>query len=360
MGQDMNREEEIRKIEEELRRTKYNKATQYHIGQLKAKLARLKEESEKRKAGRGKTFSIRKSGDATVLLVGFPSVGKSTLLNRITSAESRTGNYDFTTLDIIPGVMEYRSSRIQILDIPGIVPGASSGKGRGREILSFVRSADLVIIMIDRMEQLKIIEKEMYDSGFRLNQKKPDVIIKKTDSGGIRISSTVRLTHVDRKMVKVVLKERGIHNADILIREDVTLDRLIDSVSKNRVYVKSLVVFNKIDLLTKEERDSLPKDIIQVSCLTGEGLDRLKEAIWKKLGLIRVYVKKTGKEPDMERPLIMKKDSKITDVAERIHKDFAENFEYARIWGPSAKFPGQKVGGERTLKDGDIVELHAR
>ena len=355
----MEREKEIKRIEEEIRRTKYNKATQYHIGKLKAKLARLKEEGEKKRTG-GRVISVKKSGDATVLLVGFPSVGKSTLLNQITSAESRTGNYDFTTLDVIPGVMEYRSSRIQILDIPGIVSGASSGKGRGREILSFVRNADLILIMIDKPEQLEIVESELYEAGFRLNQERPDVLVKRTERGGIRVSATIRLTQMDEKMVKIVLKERGIHNADVLIREDLTLDRLIDALSKNRVYVKSLVVFNKVDLLTKEERNSLPKDFVQVSALKGEGIKELKERIWDALGLIRVYVKKIGKEPDTERPLIMRKGSKISDVAERIHKDFLRNFEYARIWGPSAKFPGQKVGGERTLKDGDIVELHAR
>ena len=130
----MEMEEEIRKIEEEIRRTKYNKATQYHIGQLKAKLAKLKEEGGKQKKEKGKAYSIRKSGDATVLLVGFPSVGKSTLLNSITSANSKIGEYEFTTLDVIPGVMVYNSAQIQVLDIPGIVSGASSGWGRGKEI----------------------------------------------------------------------------------------------------------------------------------------------------------------------------------------------------------------------------------
>lgn len=355
----MESEEEIKRIEEEIRSTKYNKATQYHVGKLKAKLARLKEDGEKRKkTGKGKAFSLRKSGDATVLLVGFPSVGKSTLLNKITSAKTKTGDYDFTTIDVIPGVMEYNSAHIQILDIPGIVSGASTGKGRGKEILSVVRNADLILIMIDKLEQIKVIDRELRNSGFRLNEEPPDVIIKKTERGGVKVNSSVKLKHIDKRMVKIVLNERGIHNADVLIREDLTLDRLIDSTSKNRVYVKSIVIYNKVDLLPGEKRSSLPREFIQVSSLKGEGIGGLKERIWGKLNLMRIYMKSVGKPPDMKKPLIIRKGSKVRDVAESIHKDFARNLEYARIWGPSAKFPEQKVGGKRVLRDGDIVELH--
>lgn len=356
----MEREEEIRKVEGEIRSTKYNKATQYHIGKLKAKLARLKENREKKKTGKRKAISLRKSGDATVLLLGFPSVGKSTLLNRITSADSKIGDYEFTTLDVIPGVMEYNSARIQILDIPGIVSGASSGRGRGKEILSFVRNADLILIMIDGPEQLEVIERELRDSGFRLNEEPPDVIIKKTDRGGVRVNSAVRLTHIDGRMVRIVLNERGIHNADVLIRENVTLERLIDSTSKNRVYVKKIVIYNKVDLLSENQRSSIPKEFVQVSSLEGEGIEELKEMVWEKLGLMRVYMKSLGKPPEMGKPLIIRKGSKVRDVAGRIHKDFFQNLEYARIWGPSAGFDGQKVGGGRVLKDRDIVELHMK
>ncbi len=358
MGSNMEREEEIKNIEEEIRRTKYNKATQYHIGKLKAKLAKLREEGEKKKTVGRKAFSLRKSGDATVLLVGFPSVGKSTLLNRITSADSKIGDYDFTTLDVIPGVMEYNSSRIQILDIPGIVSGASSGKGRGKEIFSIVRNADLILIMIDKPKQIKVIERELYNSGFRLNEEKPKVLIKKTDRGGIKVSSAVKLKHVDNRMVKIVLNERGIHNADVLIREDVTLERLIDATSKNRAYVKSIVIHNKVDLLSEKERGKIPKNFLKVSSLKGEGVKELKERIWNSLELMRVYMKSLGKQPDMNKPLIIKKNSKVSDVAERVHKDFFRNLDFARIWGPSAKFPGQKVGGGRVLRDKDVVELH--
>ncbi|MCI4337167.1 MAG: 50S ribosome-binding GTPase, partial [Thermoplasmata archaeon] len=119
-------EEQITAIEDEIRKTQYNKATQHHIGRLRAKIAFLKLEREKRASskGGGVGYSVRKSGHATVGLVGFPSVGKSTLLNRITGAASATGAYDFTTLTIIPGMLRWGGASIQILDMPGLVPGA--------------------------------------------------------------------------------------------------------------------------------------------------------------------------------------------------------------------------------------------
>jgi ribosome-interacting GTPase 1 len=125
-------EDRIKQIEDEIQKTPYNKATSHHIGKLKAKLSKLKEDAIQRssKGTKGKGFHVKKSGDATVVLVGFPSVGKSTLLNDLTNAESKIGEYEFTTLEIIPGIMEYEGAKVQILDIPGIITGASKGEGK--------------------------------------------------------------------------------------------------------------------------------------------------------------------------------------------------------------------------------------
>ncbi len=351
--------DEIKSIEEEIRKTQYNKHTQYHIGKLKAKLARLRETREKRKGVGvgGRQYSVKKTGDATVLLVGFPSVGKSTLLSRITNADSKVGDYDFTTLDIIPGVLEYNSAKIQVLDVPGLVKGASEGKGRGKEILSVMRNADLVILMIDREGQLEVLGSELYNAGFRLDQKPPDVMIKRNDTGGIRIGSTVRLKHLDHRMIKDVLNEYRIHNAEVLIRENLTPDRFIDSLCRNRVYVPSVTIFNKADLLTGEGREDIErKGWLPVSAERGTNLEALKGVIWEKLGLIRVYMKRTGRDPDMEEPLIMGKGSTVGDVARKIRNEWRA--EYARIWGPSARFGGQRVSPSKGLRDGDTVELH--
>ncbi|MCD6496356.1 MAG: GTP-binding protein [Candidatus Aenigmarchaeota archaeon] len=354
----MSREEEIQKIEEELEKTKYNKHTQGHIGMLKAKLAKLRAEDAKGSGtSYGPGFNVKKSGDATVLLVGFPSVGKSTLLNRLTNADSKTGAYDFTTLDVIPGMMKYNGAQIQILDVPGLISGAAGGAGKGRQVLSVVRNADLVVFLVDDIDQLEPLRKELYNGGFRLDQKPPDVRIAKADTGGINVNVAVRKPILSKETVKKVLAEFKIHNADVLIRENVNEEKLIDSMMGNRVYVPSLVVLNKIDKITDFSR--IRKDIVKISAANGENIEELKKAVWRKLGLIRIYMKKIGHEPDMKEPLIMKHGATVMDVAGKILRSHRKYFRYARIWGPSAKFPEQKVGGEHHLSDGDTVELHA-
>ncbi|MCX8147487.1 MAG: 50S ribosome-binding GTPase, partial [Candidatus Woesearchaeota archaeon] len=159
-------EQRIRELEELISKTKYNKKTQHAIGLYKAQLARLKEMQQGRIAKAPKTegYAVKKSGDATVVIVGFPSVGKSTLLNAITGAKSKVGSYDFTTLSVIPGILEYNNAKIQMLDVPGIVHGAASGKGRGKEVLSVIRSADLALILIDALHpsHIDVIKKELY------------------------------------------------------------------------------------------------------------------------------------------------------------------------------------------------------
>jgi ribosome-interacting GTPase 1 len=353
----MTRGEDIQRIEDELAKTKYNKHTQGHIGKLKAKLAKLRAEGEKSGKSYGPGFGVKKSGDATVLLVGFPSVGKSTLLTKLTRADSKIGHYDFTTMDVIPGMLRYNGALIQILDIPGLIADAAKGLGRGRQVLSAVRSADLVIFLLDDMNQLEPMKRELYNGGFRLDSHPPDVKIVKKDTGGLQINIAVRKPLLSKHTVRQVLGEFRLHNADVLIRENINEEQLIDAMMKNRVYVPSLVVLNKIDKIMDFSR--VTRDVVKISAEKGENLEELKEAIWNKLGLIRLYMKEIGREPDMHEPLIMKEGWTVFDVAKKILRGQEKYLKYARIWGPSAKFDEQKVGAEHRLHDGDIVELHA-
>jgi len=349
----MEREEEIKKIEDELAKTKYNKATQGHVGRLKAKLARLKAATTK-KGGGGLGYSVKKTGDATVILVGFPSVGKSTLLNQMTNADSKVGGYEFTTLNVIPGMLEYRGAKIQMLDVPGIIQKASEGKGRGKEVLSVVRNADLLLVMLAGEEkeverQKRVIEEELYIGGFRLNQRPPDVKITKKSEGGIRVESTKKLS-LTKETIKDVLKEFRVTNGEILIRQQITLDQLIDCLAKSRKYLPAIFVVNKTDLHHHSGK------YMKVSASENQGVEELKEAIWKTLDLKRIYMKKPGKEPDMKDPLILRGVVTVKIVCEKL--SLFEGFKSAKIWGPSSRFPGQKVGADQKLKDKDIVEVN--
>jgi len=354
----------IKEFEEELAKTKYNKRTQGHIGIIKAKIAQLKEKQIQRKKGKGKTdgYTVKKSGDASVIIVGFPSVGKSTLLNKLTNAESQVAHYAFTTLTCIPGMLNYKHAKIQVLDVPGIVEGAASGRGRGREVLSVAVNSDLVMFVIDVFDpgHYKKLMKEVRAAYLRVNEEKPDVTIKNKSKGGISIGTTVKLTKIDNETIVKVLNQFRIMNADVLIRNDIDIDQLIDLIEGNKKYVKGLVVINKIDIATEEQIAKAVRETnadVCISAGTGKGLEELKEAIFQRLGFMRVYCKEQGKKADLNAPLIMIQGSTIGDMCDKLHRDFKKKFRYSRIWG-SSKFPGQAIRKlDHEIKDEDIVEL---
>ncbi len=349
-------DEQIKEIEEELRRTKYNKATEHHIGLLKAKLARLKEAKESARKGGGTGTGIKKTGNAMVTLVGFPSVGKSTIFNLLTSAKSEVGGYDFTTVNIIPGIMEYKGAKIQILDLPGLIEGASKGKGRGKEILSVVRNSDLIIVVTDvNSPDPSPLLDILHDAGIRLNRRRPRLFIVKKDRGGLNIQKTVQL-EIDDEIIKSVMREFRIVNADLIIRDKIDLDDLIDFLSGNRVYIPGIFVLNKIDegidVTTAEFAEKY--SMVKISALKEQNIDYLKEAIFDALDFITIYLKPPNGETT---PMVVKRYSNIEMVCRAIHKDFVKNFRYAVVTGPSTKYPQQKVGLDHVVEEGDVVTI---
>jgi len=362
-------EDDIKAIEEEIKKTAYNKKSEHHVGRLKAKLAYLKSEAEKRRAshkGAGIKYAVKKSGNATVCLLGFPSVGKSTILNKLTNANSEVGAYDFTTVSIVPGNLAYKGANIQILDMPGIIEGASVGKGRGKAVISVARVSDLIILVLDPVKyKVSALIKELEFANIIPNGTKPNVIITHKEKGGLKIVSTVKLTKIDTKMVEEVLHEWQLFNGEVVIREDVTIDQIIDVVSGAKVYIPAIAVVNKKDLLSNELKDTLEKELknidhIYISAENGIGIEDLKELIYNKLNLIAIYLKPPGKEPDLKEPLIMKSGSTIKTLCETLHKDILENFKYAQVWGKAVKFPGQIVGLDYVLNNNDIVTIQVK
>ena len=362
--------EQIELIRAEIDKTQKNKATNAHIGKLKAKIAQLKIKEEKAHAhskasGGGKGFEIKKSGDATVALVGFPSVGKSTLISQVTDAHSEAAGYAFTTLTCIPGVMEHRGAKIQILDLPGLIKGAAEGKGRGREILNVIRSADMVLYIVDPFQDahFNVLHRELHNAGLRLNETRPPVFIKRTERGGIDVRTTVEQTHLDDEEMGDIIRSFGFTSAIVTLRNDTTAEQIVDCLAQNRIYEKAVIAINKIDIATEEElvhaRSNLPENwpVMRISAFKGIGLDDLKDFIYDNLGFMRVYLKPQGQDADMEEPLIVKDDTTVERICNKLHRSFVRKFRYARVKGPSAKFDWQRVGLDHLLKDGDVLTI---
>jgi|TARA_B100000214_G_scaffold375595_1_gene363089 hypothetical protein len=366
-------DEQIKSLEEEIGKTQKNKATNAHIGKLKAKIAALKARKEKAQAhakssGGGPGFEVKKSGDASVALVGFPSVGKSSLISQLTEVESEVGNFAFTTLTCIPGLMEHKGAKIQILDLPGLIKGAAEGKGRGKEILNVIRGADMVLYVLDPFQEshFDILDLELWRAGMRLNQKKPQVFITRSNKGGIVVRSTVKQTNLTHEEIQEIVRSFGIVSATVTLRTNVTDDHIVDTLAGNRVYSNAVVVINKVDLANEKDiqrtMEMIPVNwpVLEVSAKTGKGIENMKDFVFENLHFMSVFLKPQGQEADLVEPLIIKDTSTVRDVCVKLHRDFIRKFRYARVKGPSGKFDWQRVGLDHLLKDGDILSIILR
>lgn len=354
-----------------MRRTQKNKATEYHLGLLKGKLARLRAQLLEPAAGAGggggSGFDVSKSGDARIALVGFPSVGKSTFLSRITKTKSEAASYAFTTLTAIPGVLEYGGAEIQVLDLPGIIEGAAEGKGRGRQVISAAKTSDLICMVLDatkKAEQRRLLEAELEAVGIRLNRSPPNIYLKPKKAGGMKISFQVPPKYIDEKMVYNILKDYKMLNCEVLVRdENVTVDDFIDTIMKDhRKYIKCLYVYNKIDSIGLPHLDELAREpnTVVMSCELDLGIQDVVDRCWEELRLIRIYTKRKGCDPDFSEALIVRQGSTIEDVCDQVHRTLKETFKHALVWGASARHVPQKVGLGHVVADEDVVSIVAK
>jgi len=362
--------EKIKAIQDEMAKTQINKATEKHVGLLKAKIAKLKREQEsiatKKSGMKQDGFDVRRSGDATVVFIGLPSVGKSTLLNKMTSAKSTVGAFTFTTLTVVPGMMVYRGAKIQVLDLPGIIKGASTGKGLGKRILSVARTADLVLLMLDVFQPFHedVLVNELGNIGIRLNQLPPNITIEKASMGGIAVAQQVKLTKISVDHLKAILHLYGIVSARVVVREDVTSEQLADHIAGNISYSKALTILNKIDLVDgeflKDLKTKIKSEVIEVSANSDINIELLKEKIYEKLKFIRIYMRPKGEETDFKEPFIAREGDSVEDICNKLHRRLKREFRYALIWGKSVKFGGQRVGLNHILQDEDVLTIIKR
>ena len=360
-------QDKINAIEHEMSRTQINKATMHHICLLKARLARLKREAleavSRKGGGSGIGFEVKRSGDARIGLFGFPSVGKSTLLNSLTGSTSKVAAYEFTTLTPIPGILSIHGAKIQILDLPGIIEGAADGVGKGRQVIAIARTCSLILMVLDGLQSLdllKILEKELGEYGIKLNKTPPKIRIDIRNRNGVAITSKVPQPYLSNELVAELLNSHyRIFHACVHFDEEATIDDLIDVLEGNRVYIPAIYVINKVDQLWPEQIAKFEgrERTICVSAQTGYNLPPLIDMVWEFLDLIRVYTQPKGEEVDPEPLVLSRNHATVADFCQKIHSSLISRFKFAWVTGKSVKHNPAKCGLTHELMDGDIVTL---
>ena len=251
----------------------------------------------------------------------------------------------------------YKGTKIQLLDLPGIIEGAKDGKGRGKQVIGVARTCTLILIVLDAMKPLtdkRIIERELEGFGIRLNKKRPDIILKRKDKGGVTITKAhgLMMKNMSEDTIRSILHEYRISNCEVTFKSDSTMDELIDVVEGNRIYVPCIYAINKIDSISIEELDLLDRvpHYVPISAKDEWNFDELMQKIWEYLDLIRIYTKPKGQIPDYDAPVIIsRKQSTVIDFCGKIHKTLAKEFRFAQVWGTSVKHNPQKVGKDHQL-----------
>jgi small GTP-binding protein len=235
------------------------------------------------------SIAVRREGAAQVALVGPPNAGKSSLLQALSSVQIKTGDYAFTTTRPVPAVTRIGGVLVQLVEIPGLIEGATGDRGGGRALLGVLRGADAIVFCHDVSEDVEVLRE----------------VQQELELAGISRPFLVAATKMDEA-------------------PDGALERLAREFP-----------------------------VVPVSVLDDSSLDELRDAIWRLTGLVRVYLR----EGD---PVALRPPVSVVDVARTIHHELEEQCRGARLWGPSARFDGQRVGREHELADGDVVEIITR
>jgi uncharacterized protein len=305
-------EEKLAALEEMMAVIPKHKGTEHLRGDLKRRYAKLKAEAEQARHRKGGfSFSVEREGAGQVVLAGPPNVGKSALVAGLSKAQTEVGEYPFSTRRPIAGMMSFINIQIQLVDLPAV-----SDTYMESWVPSLIRPADLVLLLAD-------------------------------------LASPAVLEELEQ--VRVILgrgKLRLVAPADAQPPEAGWAHR------------PTLLVANKLDTPGAEETLELLRSMQEgrlpvwgVSAHTGAGFEPLKRAIYDGLRIVRVYSKPPGEDPSMQSPVVLPLGSTVVEMAGSIHKDFAQQLKYARVWG-SSKFDGQRVQRDYVVQEGDVIELH--
>ncbi|TRO47268.1 TGS domain-containing protein [Candidatus Bathyarchaeota archaeon] len=351
-----------------------HKGTEKMCSQVKRQMAQLREEiDQKKKQAKRRSapsYFIEKAGAAQVALIGPTNAGRSSVMRAVTNSTVEVASWPFATRVPTPGMMPYEDVQLQLVEAPPLVEGSSEGRNDGFQVLSIARNADGLIIVVDLADDPVVnylmVARELENSRILTSEPDGGVEITKRGFGSdIQFIWDGELVDCTPEDVVALLREYKIRSALLRVKGRVTIDIVEDAIYGNAVYRPTTVIANKADLVDSREviedlrRAASPLEVMVISALDAPGLQQaLGDAIFRNLGIIRVYTKQPGK-PASEEPIVDRVGLTVGGLAKIIHSDFYKRFRYAKLWGPSAKFDGERVGLDRLLSDGDTVQFHA-
>jgi len=371
-------EDQIKTLREYIATIPKEKGTEKLLSSLKKSLSKLEYKLEKQieKAKKAKSvivspFSIKKDGAGQVVIIGITKSGKSALLNALTNVNTEVGDYPFKTQLPVIGMVQYEDVRIQLIELPAIMEDLNKKEGNGRQILSAIRNADAVLIIIDisvePLSQMELILKELEMANIRLNKPKLPVNITKTGSGGIIVAYQGPNSTCDRKTIMDLLQDRKIRNAVVKVYENCIVDDIIDALNSKIANKIAIIAANKGDIEGSKENFQVLMDnyayqfrIVPISISKKVGFTELRKELFELLRVIRVYTKEPGKERSL-KPIILPNGSVVEDIAKRLHEKFLINFKYAKITRQkrreNSKVTKIQVGLNYELEDRDTVQF---
>jgi ribosome-interacting GTPase 1 len=308
-------EDKLEALEEMYAKIPKHKGTDHLQGDIKRRISKLREKAKQstKHSKHADEFYVPKEGAGQIALIGPPNSGKSALLAALTSAHPVVADYHGTTRIPLPGMMQYEDILIQLVDTPPIVAETTE-----RALTAMVRATDAAAIVLD-------------------------------------LSDDALLDHLE------VVREELARSRTLLFGGNAERPETeVGTFAK-----KAIIVANKTDLPGAEENLSVLRDlygnefdILPVSAASGDGLEELRSALFRVLGVVRVYTKMPGKPLDKQKPFTLKRGSTLTDLATVVHHDFVERLRFARAWGKGI-LDGAQIGRDHVLEDGYVVELHA-
>lgn len=257
-------------------------------------LAQIEESRTRSRVVHRDSIAVRREGAAQVALVGAPNAGKSSLLQALSAVQIKIGDYAFTTVRPVPALTRINGVLVQVVEIPGLIAGASQDRGGGRALLGVLRGADAIVYCQDVRAPLAAWT---------------DVRIE-VAAAGIELPAILAATKLDEAQP--------------------------NDLARLQAAVPDLAV-------------------IGVSAIDDGSLEAFKAAVWELTGLLRVYLRRHG--TDTDEPIALQPGATVAEVAAQIHQQVAAECHGGRVWGPSARFEGQLVGRDHVVLDGDVVEI---